>query len=726
MKYNILLINPAINPASQNKVVNAVIINLLPTSLGALAGYLQSSSIDSFRIVDEQIDFLDDSSLKRVIEALAKPKIVGISVLTINSKRAYELADKIKAIDKDVFIVLGGIHPTVLPDEALNRNGVDIVVRGEGERTLLELIRHICNGTDYTGVLGISFKKRGSVTHNPDMPLILNLDDMPPFPYELFEKDMAKYGSFAAVFTSRGCPYNCTFCSSRNVSGMRYRHHSVKRILSDIALLVDKYGQKTIWFIDDNIAANKRAFIELLDAIIENGLHRKVQFHGSLRGDNATDEVLDKVKEANFRMLSFGLETTSESLMKVINKGESVKAVIDAINRTDERGIAVAATLIFGLPTEKRKDRWGAIKLVRQLPLSSVRFNTLTPYPGTPVFEHLKGEGGLFIKKDWENFAVQYMWESDDIPYVPEGNDRYELLFDTMFANLSFYLSFNGIRRMIKSSFAGGNVVNLAHRWYLSPKEMWKLFRLFLYLAGSFLYITFKMSFRKLSGMSISKRLEKDSAVILTNELSFLKGRAGAGRRAISYIMIDEDKRTESIRNYMSALPEAQEVVASDYMEESEFAKKYSLFMSGLNKNNASLTWWAMNFTNKNPLLTMLCKNAFDFLLIKKLAKSAAPGVDLLVATSDPRLAHFVRNRIRKNGSRISLKISARPNFKLLTLYLPSLFAIYHFARFVGRVILSRLAFNPSRVPDRLDYVIVTQFMESSFLAGGPVPDLYF
>jgi radical SAM superfamily enzyme YgiQ (UPF0313 family) len=244
---------------------------------------------------------------------------------------------------------------------------------------------------------------------------------------------------------------------------------------------------------DDNPAVNQKRFNELLDAIIKDRLYEKVEFHGSMRGDSINDGILEKAKTANFKMISFGLETTNESLMKLINKGETVQQMVDAIRKTDKKGIATAATLIFGLPTENRKDRWDAIKLVRSLPLSSVRFNTLAPYPGTPIYEELNRQGKLLIKKDWENFAVQYMWEGDDLPYIPDGNNRYELMFDTMFANLSFYLSFNGIKRMIKSSFAGGNVINLKRNWYLSLETIWKLFKLFLYLSKRFLYVAIKM-----------------------------------------------------------------------------------------------------------------------------------------------------------------------------------------------------------------------------------------
>ncbi len=497
MKEKILLINPAVNPSSQSKVVNAVITNLLPTSIGVIAGYLEHKGIGPFRIVDEQIDYMSDEALKDIISGAAKDVVVGISVLTISSKRAYDLADRIKEINGNALIVFGGIHPSVLPEESLDRKSVDIVVRGEGEITFSEIVLARSQGKSLSDISGISYREGDKLRHNPDRPLIQDLDEVPIFPYHLFEKNIDRYNSFAAVLTSRGCPYNCSFCSSRNISGKRYRYNSVERAVSEITLLNEKYGQSVIWIIDDNPAANPVRFGKLLDSVIDKGLHKKVEFHGSMRGDNLTEAIVKKLKEANFRMVAFGLETTSERLMKDINKGETVKQVIDAILLADKHGVSTAATLIFGLPGETRQDRRDAIEIIKGLPLSSVRFNTLTPYPGTPVYESLSKAGKIRIKKDWENFAVQYMWESDDIPYVPDGNNRYELLFDTMFANLSFYLSLSGIKRMIRSSFAGGNVISLKGRWYLQPGTVWRLGRLFFYLVFRFADVTIKMLLKR-------------------------------------------------------------------------------------------------------------------------------------------------------------------------------------------------------------------------------------
>ncbi|HAE43123.1 MAG TPA: hypothetical protein DCG34_09440 [Clostridiales bacterium] len=499
MRTNILLINPKINEKSQNKKINALVNITFPTSIGVLAGYLMASGIEHVEIIDEQIHPIESEDLQQIIMALEKPRIVGMSVLTLNSGRAYDLSRRIKLIDSEATIVLGGIHPTVLPEEALSKEGVDVVVRGEGENTFREMVSLILAGDDYRHIAGISYQEENKYTHNPDRPMISNLDDIPTFPYELFSKDLHRYPNFSGIFGSRGCPYHCTFCSSRSISGTTYRFHSVERIIYEISILIRQYKQTSIFLMDDNIAVNKKHFMNLCEAIIREGLNKEAFFHGSLRGDNAKDDILDMAYKANFRILYYGLETGSERLMKIIKKGETVATVADAIVRSANKGFSIGTTIIFGLPKETRKDRYETINFVRSLPIASARFNTLAPYPGTPIFNQEYPLKKILIRNEWENFGVQYMWESDDIPYVPDGNDRLELIYDTMWANISFYLSPSGLRKLISQKYAGGNVIKLQHRWYLSTKELKKMIELFIYLSLRFSNITGRIFIRRVT-----------------------------------------------------------------------------------------------------------------------------------------------------------------------------------------------------------------------------------
>ncbi|MBU0568830.1 B12-binding domain-containing radical SAM protein [bacterium] len=492
-----LFIHPAINPKSQPSIISSFIYTTFPTGIGFLAGYLRGENSANIRIIDEHIHNFTDDMLVEEIKKLAIPKIVGISCLTINSKRALELAEKIKQIDPEVVTVLGGVHPTVLPEECLQKKGVDIVVRGEGENTLSELYGLIKNGKDFWHIKGISYKGDGKIIHNPGRELISNLNDIPPFPYDLFEKEIEKYRDFGTIITSRGCPYRCIFCSQRAISGGRYRFLSTERVLEELDLLVFRYKQKAIWFNEDNFAVNRKRLDDLLDAIIERKYNREIQFIAELRADGVDTELLKKLRQANFTMLSFGAETGSERLMKVIKKGETVEDNNRAIRMAHEAGIKPTTTYIFGLPTETRRERLETFRLSQKLPLDNVRFNTAIPYPGTELYEMARREGKLKILEDWQNFNVQYYIISDDIPYVPTGVNRYVLIYDTMMANLRTYISFKGLKSILTSPLSGGGVITMPKDWSL--KDIVRILRFGFFVFKRFAYILIRVLLYKLS-----------------------------------------------------------------------------------------------------------------------------------------------------------------------------------------------------------------------------------
>ncbi|MEO5378863.1 MAG: cobalamin-dependent protein [Magnetococcus sp. DMHC-6] len=498
----ILLINPSIHAKTQSKRATAVMSLSFPTSIAVLAGYLLKYDFQP-SLIDEQMEPLNDTTLQSLLAQLAPPRVVGISSVTLTVSRTQHLIRLVKKLAPDVTVIVGGIHATVQPDDFLQLPELDILVRGEGELTLREIMETLLSEKkDLSQILGISYRQGDKICHTPDRPLLKDLDELPPMPYHLFAKHKNKYSNFGIVFGSRGCPYPCTFCSARSISGLKYRFHSAQRIVDECKTLIDVYGQTLIQLADDNIAVHKRHFKEVCEGLIQEGLHKRAAFHGSLRGDDARDDVLEMAHQANFTIIYFGLETGSERLMQVIRKQETVAEVIDAIHRTVQHGIAVGTTIIFGLPSETRADRKACIRMVQNLPIASVRYNTLAPYPGTAIFNEYLPQNKILIKDGWENFNVQYLWQSDDIPYVPDSSDRLELIFDTMYANFAHYLSWHGIKQMFLSPVAGGNVVRLSSRWYTSLPELWKIYALFQYMMLRFLSVAVRMLVRRLFNVS--------------------------------------------------------------------------------------------------------------------------------------------------------------------------------------------------------------------------------
>lgn len=491
-----LLINSTVDSTTQLLFVKSFTYASFPTSIGYLAGYMRDIKKVNIAVYDEQLALLTHDDLKKKLKSIDDVKIVGISCLTGTSKRVYELTHLIKKFDPNFFVVLGGIHPTAVPEECLKKSAADIVVRGEGEETLGEIYDFVKNKGDLKEIKGIVFKHKNNFIYNPERGLVKNLEDFPPFPYDLFANNIEKYKDFGTIVGSRGCPFKCIFCSQRLISGQLYRYLPDYRIINKIKLLVDKYHQDKIWFIDDTFTVNKQRAIRLLGEIIKSGYHKKVCFIAQSRGKDITWELLTKMKEANFASISFGVETGSEKVMSQIDKAETVEDNVRAIKLTHKAGISTDASFVMGLPTETKEDRKLSSKLARSIPLDGARFNIAIPYPGTRLYEIAKKEKRLNVLEDWSNCSNQHYMISDNIPYAPVGTSNIELIYDTLVANLLFTLRPKILFKILfTSALSGAGVLSLPSKWYFSPKVLFSLSRFFIFIMKRYLVILFKGAF---------------------------------------------------------------------------------------------------------------------------------------------------------------------------------------------------------------------------------------
>ncbi len=456
-----------------------------PIGIGILAAYLLSKNKD-VKILDENVISITDSLLDSFVRDISKPYIFGISCVTAAVERGYKLARIIKIRYPKSQVIIGGIHPTVLPEEALQTGLVDIVVRSEGEETLNLLYEAIKGGYDYTKIPGISFKDGNKIVHNPPARLIPDLNLLPLFPFYLFEEHQDKY-NFGFTLSSRGCPYDCIFCSQRLVSGRKYRYVAPDRVIEEIDLLVNKYNQKSIIFLDDNFTTNKARLKELCDLMYKERFYKKAGFHCQARGDSVDTEIFEYLKRAGFKFIDFGMETASERLMKLINKGETVEDNIKAVRLAKKFGFRVSATFILGLPTEREEERREAYKLAKRLDLDYVRFNNATPYPGTMLYEIAREEGRLNIDEDWSNInacgsLVGGYFSKTKLAYVPKTTTEIRLRKDIFKANVFFYLKPKSLIRILKEGMIPPGWLVLPRAWYVKPKEWYYIFRLLLRL----------------------------------------------------------------------------------------------------------------------------------------------------------------------------------------------------------------------------------------------------
>lgn len=448
-----ILINSS--PKDALKIFQPFLPIFVPVGVGCLVAFAERENI-RIKFVDEQVEDNVLGVISGYVKDMQKPYIFGFSVLTAAFKRAILFSEQLKKLYPDSVIVFGGIHPTACPDDTLSYEHIDAVIRGEGEKTLVEFYKCVKSKKDFTRLDGLSFRKNGAVVHNKISPDLFNLDDLPSFPYHIFSP---KSYDLSAIVSSRGCPYRCIFCSNRVTTGRKYRHYSAKRIIEDIDLVYNRYlaqkeGKRIIQFMDDNLLANRDRIYGLIEEIKKNGFDKKVSFSFQARGDNVDYELLKDMYGAGFRSAFFGIETASERLMKTIKKDETVKQCVEAVKMAKKAGFYVSGTFIYALPGETHNDRMDCLKLSKELKLDMVRYNNATPYPGTELYEIAKNEKRLNVVGLYENFnSVATFIENPfhEIPfsYVPAGNSEKEIRNDLLYSYFATYFDLNKIKGLL-------------------------------------------------------------------------------------------------------------------------------------------------------------------------------------------------------------------------------------------------------------------------------------
>jgi anaerobic magnesium-protoporphyrin IX monomethyl ester cyclase len=328
-----------------------------------------------------------------------QPDIVGITSTILTHKSALQIAKIAKEECPNCLTVLGGPHATFWDEKALQECPyLDIVVKKEGENTMLEIAERVETGKDYDDVLGITYRKDGKIVKNPDRPYIENLDEIPFPALHLWPiENLQKCGTVIfEVVTSRGCVNWCNFCIEVRTHGRKYRVRSPKNVVDELELLHNTYGAEYFAFLDDAFTVDKNRTVEICEEIKHRNLN--IKWVCETRVNMVTKELLQKMKEAGCVEIWFGVESGSQPVLNAMKKGTSLEQVIRAFKWAKEVGLKPNANAILGFPGETKKTAWETIKFVETLTPEYMGCYTIaTPYPGTPMYDHVKRKGWLKI-----------------------------------------------------------------------------------------------------------------------------------------------------------------------------------------------------------------------------------------------------------------------------------------------------------------------------------------
>ena len=452
-----------------------------PLGLLAIATPLLRAGYD-VKLIDSTITH---NYRQRVLEEVRDAICLGISLVTGPMIReTVEIARAVKAWNPEFPVVLGGWHPSLLPQQTLEADFVDIVIRGQGETSMLEVVQHLEARESLDKIAGVGFKRDGSLMMNPERPL-RPLVEMPPKAYHLadFDAYARLCGRRWAMYTSSlACPFNCSYCTNAGVYGRQWNGLPAEQVVEETFDLSGRYGLEMLWIVDDNFLVDQERALAIAEGLVRAGASFRwsIQATTNLTARLTVDE-LRLLRRAGLHQICQGVDSASPKILRLMNKTfQDFDSIYLSAQRCVEAGIRPSFNIIFAYPGEDDDDRRQTITFIldvcRRFPGAEFWTNIFTPYPGSPIMHHAQ-ENGIEVPGSFEGWA-DYFPRYTVLPWLKgRAHRRVQVMRD--YLRMAFdrvpisRLDSNSVIQIVQKSLGYPARWRLEHDVYGLPVEIW-------------------------------------------------------------------------------------------------------------------------------------------------------------------------------------------------------------------------------------------------------------
>ncbi len=390
-----------INPPYFNSKYKFIGLVAPPLGIAYMAAVLEQNDI-AVEIIDAAALEMSWETLESEIKRVS-PQLVAVTALTPTIDKALQTAELAKKTCPQATVVMGGYHPTFNYQEMLEKDYVDLVVMGEGEYTMLELVQTLEEGGDLKNVKGIAYQD----VVTPPRPLIEDLDELPFPARHLLPMDHYKILNMklhtATLISGRGCPMQCSFCASAALHGNKLRMRSAQNVVDEMEHLIKDHDAGMIAFMDDTFTLKPSRVAEICDEIIKRDLD--TYWGCTARADTLSDELLQKLSDSGCITLFLGVESADQQQLDRVNKQITIDKIRQAFKLSRENDIRTIASVVLGMPGDTKESIERTIKFVRELNPSYALFSLATPYPGTRFYQEAV-QDNLIKVKDWSKYTL--------------------------------------------------------------------------------------------------------------------------------------------------------------------------------------------------------------------------------------------------------------------------------------------------------------------------------